>query len=73
MDDNSISEDGILFEDVSNATKKIKVLVATLWECEGTGSSLSREILNVLFPPLKDEDYTLNVFFFIKIKKLKSF
>ena len=73
MDDNSISEDGILFEDVSNATKKIKVLVAILWECKGTGSSLSREILNVLFPTLKDEDYTFNVFFLIKIKKLKSF
>jgi len=44
-----------------------------LWESEGTGTSLSREILNVLFPPLKDEDYTLNVFFFDKDKEIKKF
>jgi hypothetical protein len=72
-DDNSISEDGKLFEEVSKATKKIKVLGVPLWESEGTGSSLSREILNRLFPPLKDEDYTLNVFFFDKDKEIKKF
>lgn len=71
--DNSISEDGKLFTDVSKATKKIKVLGLPLWESEGTGTSLSREILNVLFPPLKDEDYTLNVFFFDKDKEIKKF
>ena len=35
--------------------------------------SLSREILNELFPPLKDEDHTLNVFFFYKDKEIKKF
>jgi len=62
-----------VFGEAYKATKTIKVLGVPLWESKGTGSSLSREILNVLFPSLKDEDYTLNVFFLIKIKKLKSF
>lgn len=34
---------------------------------------MSREILNGLFPPKKDEDYSLNVFFFDKEREIKKF
>lgn len=72
-DDETQSEDGMLFNEVDRISKKVKVLGIPLWESEENSSSLSREILNLLFPPKKDEDYTLNVFFFDKQKEIKKF
>lgn len=71
--DTSIEEDGQLFNSLNSTTKKIKVFGMPLWESEESGTSLSREILNKLFPPSKDEDFTLNVFFFEKQNELKKF
>ena len=71
--DRSISEDGKLFDKVRSSQKKIKVLGIPLWESSRTKSSLSREILNQLFPPKKDEDFSLNVFFFEKESEIKKF
>ena len=72
-EDETQREDGRLFNDVNRISKKVKVLGIPLWESEEKSSSLSREILNSLFPPKKDEDYTLNVFFFDKQKEIKKF
>ena len=72
-EDETEREDGKLFNDVNRISKKVKVLGIPLWESEEKSSSLSREILNSLFPPKKDEDYTLNVFFFDKQKEIKKF
>lgn len=72
-EDESEGEDGELFNEVNTVSKKVKVLGLPLWESEEKSSSLSREILNELFPPKKDEDYTLNVFFFDKQKEIKKF
>lgn len=72
-EDETQREDGKLFNDVNRISKKVKVLGIPLWESEEKSSSLSREILNSLFPPKKDEDYTLNVFFFDKQKEIKKF
>jgi hypothetical protein len=72
-EDETQREDGRLFNDVNRISKKVKVLGIPLWESEENSSSLSREILNSLFPPKKDEDYTLNVFFFDKQKEIKKF
>lgn len=69
----TLSNDGQLFNNVSTISKKVKFLGLPLWESEEKGSSLSREILNSLFPPKKDEDYTLNIFFFEKQKEIKKF
>lgn len=71
--DGSDSDDGELFNEVNTVSKKVKVLGLPLWESEEKSSSLSREILNELFPPTKDEDFTLNVFFFDKQKEIKKF
>ena len=72
-EDETQREDGRLFNDVTRSSKKVKVLGIPLWESEEKSTSLSREILNSLFPPKKDEDYTLNVFFFDKEKEIKNF
>lgn len=72
-DEDTEREDGKLFNDVNRISKKVKVFGLPLWESEEKSSSLSREILNSLFPPKKDEDYTLNVFFFDKQKEIKKF
>jgi hypothetical protein len=71
--DQTLEEDGNLFNDLNTNSTKIKVFGLPLWESEEKGTSLSREILNSLFPPQKDEDYTLNVFFFDKQNELKKF
>ncbi|WP_396199044.1 hypothetical protein [Flavobacterium sp.] len=72
-DEDTEREDGKLFNDVNRISKKVKVFGLPLWESEEKSTSLSREILNSLFPPKKDEDYTLNVFFFDKQKEIKKF
>ena len=72
-EDETRREDGRLFNDVNRISTKIKVLGLPLWESEEKSTSLSREILNSLFTPKKDEDYTLNVFFFDKQKEIKKF
>jgi hypothetical protein len=72
-DEETEREDGKLFNDVNRISKKVKVFGLPLWESEEKSTSLSREILNSLFPPKKDEDYTLNVFFFDKQKEIKKF
>lgn len=72
-EDETQREDGRLFNDVNRISKKVKVFGLPLWESEEKSTSLSREILNSLFPPKKDEDYTLNVFFFDKQKEIKKF
>ena len=72
-EDETEREDGKLFNDVNRISKKVKVFGLPLWESEEKSTSLSREILNSLFPPKKDEDYTLNVFFFDKQKEIKKF
>lgn len=71
--DYSLPEDGKLFDNVKSSSRKIKVLGLPLWDSNSSGSSLSREILNGLFPPKKDEDYSLNVFFFDREKEIKKF
>ncbi|MDP4665168.1 MAG: hypothetical protein NWS37_02920 [Flavobacteriaceae bacterium] len=71
--DQALSEDGQLFDNVSSSSKEIKVFGIPLWESSGSKSSLSREILNNLFPPQKDEDFSLNVFFFDKESEIKKF
>jgi len=72
-DEDTEREDGKLFNDVNRISRKVKVFGLPLWESEEKSTSLSREILNSLFPPKKDEDYTLNVFFFDKQKEIKKF
>jgi hypothetical protein len=72
-EDGTQREDGRLFNDVNRISKKVKVFGLPLWESEENSNSLSREILNSLFPPKKDEDYTLNVFFFDKQQEIKKF
>ena len=72
-DEDTEREDGKLFNDVNRISKKVKVFGLPLWESEEKSTSLSREILNSLYPPKKDEDYTLNVFFFDKQKEIKKF
>lgn len=71
--DYSLPEDGKLFDKVKTRSRKIKVFGLPLWDSNSSGSSLSREILNGLFPPKKDEDYSLNVFFFDKEREIKKF
>lgn len=71
--DYSLPEDGKLFDKVKTSSRKINVLGLPLWDSNSSGSSLSREILNGLFPPKKDEDYSLNVFFFDKEREIKKF
>ena len=68
-----LSEDGTLYNQINRSYKKVKVLGLPLWESEGQGTSITREILNSLFNPKKDEDYTLNVFFFEKQSAIKKF
>ena len=71
--DYSLPEDGKLFDKVKTSSRKINVLGLPLWDSNSSGSSLSREILNGLFPPKKDEDYSLNIFFFDKETEIKKF
>jgi hypothetical protein len=71
--DQALNEDGKLFDKVRSSSKKVKVFGIPLWESSGSNSSLSREILNNLFPPQKDEDFSLNVFFFDKESEIKKF
>ena len=72
-EDYQLSEDGTLFSQIDRSYKKIKLLGLPLWESKSEGNSITREILNSLFKPKKDEDYTLNVFFFEKQSEIKKF
>jgi|GEM_PF-2054165 hypothetical protein len=67
-----LTEDGRLYNQVSSSYKKVRFLGLPLWESEGNGSSITREILNSIFKP-KTDNYTLNVFFFDSGKELKKF
>ena len=62
-----------MFNQIDRSYKKVKFLGIPLWESEGEETSITREILNSLVKPKKDEDYTLNVFFFNKENEIKKF
>lgn len=71
--DGQVKDDGKLFNNVSEEYSKVKMLGLPLWESSGKGTSITREILNNLFPPKKDSEYSLNVFFFDNEKEIKKF
>ncbi len=66
-------EDGKLFEAAKTSERNIKSFGLSLWQSNSKSNSLTREVLNRLFPPKKDKDYSLNVFFFDKEKEIKKY
>jgi hypothetical protein len=66
-------EDGKLFEAAKTSERNIKSFGLSLWQLNSKSNSLTREVLNGLFPPKKDKDYSLNVFFFDKEKEIKKY
>lgn len=71
--DKQDSEDGKLFEAAKTSERNIKPFGLSLWQSSSKSNSLTREVLNRLFPPKKDKDYSLNVFFFDKEKEIKKY
>lgn len=69
----SVNSDGQLIDKVRSSHRRIKVLGLPIWDSESKGSSLTREIINTIIEPTKEEDYTANVFFFDKENEVKKF
>ena len=65
--------DGNLIDKVSTSHTKINMLGLPLWDSNSSGSSITREIVNSIFPPKKDDEFSLNVFFFDNQKEIKKF
>jgi hypothetical protein len=72
-DEDKIGQDGNLINEVSSSYRKIKVLGLPVWESNKTSSSLTRELFNLISDPMKEEDYTANIFFFNNESEVKKF
>ena len=72
-DKDKVNQDGNLLKEVSSSYRKIKVLGLPVWESNNSSSSLTRELFNLILDPMKEEDYTANIFFFDKESEVKKF
>jgi len=67
------SRDGQFCDNISNETKRIKILGVNLYESKKTSSSLIREILNNMKKPEKEEEAYCSMYVFYDAKQAKQF